>query len=65
MGSIIRLVAKIVWVIVKEGGPTGPPPGSQAYKIYVGSIRVKECLICLFLNIESFTVYINRFRDLY
>ena len=25
----------------KRGGPTGPPPGSQAYKLYVGSNRVK------------------------
>ena len=42
-GFICRVMAKIVSLIVKEGGPTGPPPlGSQAYKIYVGSNRVKQ-----------------------
>ena len=33
---------KITFFKLKRGGPTGPPLGSQAYKIYVGSIRVKS-----------------------
>ena len=40
MESFDRNVSKIVFVIVKEGGPTGPPLGSQAYNIYVGCNRV-------------------------
>ena len=41
MESFVGAMPKIVCLILKEGGPTGPPPpGSQAYKIDVGSIRV-------------------------
>ena len=42
---ISALLAKIVLLILKEGGPTGPPLGSQVYEIYVGSNRVNGIMI--------------------
>ena len=40
-GSFVIQGPKIVHFESKRGGPTRPP-GSQAYKTYVGSNRVKE-----------------------
>ena len=34
-------MAKIVWVIVKEGGPTGPPLGLKRIKYTLGPLGLK------------------------
>ena len=45
MNTLVNCLPKIMSVIMK-GGFKRKPPGSQAYKIYVGPNRVKGLYIC-------------------
>ena len=53
MESIVEAMPKIVCVIVKEGGPTGPPLGLKRIKYTLGPLGLKQVLITTEITICS------------
>ena len=50
MESFVKKVLKIVCVIVKEGGPTGPPLGLKRIKYTLGPLGLRYGVIQILID---------------